>query len=68
MPLSHFDEKSGIIPFKTDWGQWYQTIEEVHIEITEFNNLKSRDVELKITTNYIKCQILSKTVFEVIKS
>ena len=30
---SHFDEKSGVVSCSTLWGQWYQTAEEVVIEI-----------------------------------
>lgn len=65
MPLSHFDEKSGVVPFKADWGQWYQTIEEVHIEITKYKNLKSKDVSIQITASHIKCQVLNNIVIEV---
>lgn len=66
MPLSHFDEKSGVVPFKADWGQWYQTIEEVHVEIDQFKNLKSKDVFIEITASHIKCRVLDKTILEVV--
>ena len=30
---SGFDDKAGIIQSKTDWGCWYQTIEDVTAEV-----------------------------------
>ena len=30
---SNFDEKSGVIYCKTSWGNWYQTVNEVVLEI-----------------------------------
>ncbi|KAG8579117.1 hypothetical protein GDO81_010723 [Engystomops pustulosus] len=29
----NFDERSGVVPCKTPWGCWYQTMEEVFIEV-----------------------------------
>ncbi|EDO28204.1 predicted protein [Nematostella vectensis] len=28
----HFDERSGVVPCKTSWGSWAQTIDEIFIE------------------------------------
>lgn len=65
MSLSHFDEKSGIVPHQTEWGQWWQTIEEIHIEINKFKNLKSKDVNTIFSPTNIKCIIQNETVIEV---
>lgn len=66
MALSHFDEKSGIVPCRTDWGQWWQNIDEIHVEITSFTNLKSKDVVVNITPNSLRCVCKSQIVLEVI--
>ncbi|TNN62276.1 NudC domain-containing protein 2 [Liparis tanakae] len=29
----HFEERSGVVPCETPWGSWYQTMEEVFIEV-----------------------------------
>ncbi|WAQ98832.1 NUDC2-like protein [Mya arenaria] len=31
--MSHFDETSGVIVCGTEWGRWWQTLEEVHVEV-----------------------------------
>lgn len=67
MSVSHFDEKSGIVPFKTEWGQWWQTVDEVHIELTNLDHVKSRDVLMHITPNGIKCTIRGNVVLQVLK-
>lgn len=65
MPLSHFDEKSGIVAFKTSWGSWWQTVDEVHITINLPNNTKSKDVKVKISANRIECIVHGNIVFMV---
>ncbi|XP_008181267.1 nudC domain-containing protein 2 isoform X1 [Acyrthosiphon pisum] len=63
MAVSHFDEKSGIIPCNTEWGRWWQTVDELHIEITLPVNTKSKDVKVNVTNSSITCQILGKPLF-----
>lgn len=65
MSLSHFDEKSGIVPFKTEWGSWWQTVYEVHIEVDLPVNTRSKDASVKIQTNYIECVVHKNTIFKV---
>lgn len=64
MSLSHFDEKSGIVPFKTEWGSWWQTVYEVHIEVNLPANTRSKDVSVKIQPNYIECIVHKNTIFK----
>lgn len=65
MAVSHFDEKSGIVPCNTEWGRWWQTVDELHIEVKLSANTKSKDVKVDITNSSITCQILGKTLFSV---
>lgn len=65
MSLSHFDEKSGVVPFKTEWGSWWQTVHEVHIEVNLPPNTRSKDVNVKIQTNHIECIVHKNTIFKV---
>jgi len=65
MAVSYFDEKSGIVPCNTEWGRWWQTVDELHIEITLSVNTKSRDIKVNVTNSSITCQILGKTLFSV---
>lgn len=65
MATSFFDEKSGIVPCNTQWGRWWQTVDELHIEVRLSANIKSKDVQVKTTNSSILCQILGKTLFSV---
>ncbi|CAK8690683.1 nudC domain-containing protein 2-like [Clavelina lepadiformis] len=61
---SHFDEKSGVVNCVTDWGQWYQTAEEIILEINTHSNIRGRDVSVKITPTHISCFIKKEEVLD----
>lgn len=42
--MADFDERSGIVSCETKWGLWYQTLDEVSIEISVSLSTKSQDV------------------------
>jgi len=65
MTTSFFDEKSGIVPCNTEWGRWWQTVEELHIEVMLPANTKAKDVGVHITNSSVTCRILGKTLFSV---
>lgn len=52
---SHFDERSGIVECTTPWGRWYQTAEEVYVEI-----ISSTPIRGKITM----AAFTNKTIFK----
>jgi hypothetical protein len=63
--LSHFDEKSGIVSCITDWGCWWQTVHEVHIEVSLPKNTKGKEVSVKVCPNEISCIVCNNAVFKV---
>lgn len=63
--LSHFDEKSGVVPCNTDWGCWWQTVHEVHIEVNLPKNTKAKEVSVKVCPNEINCTVCKNAVFKV---
>lgn len=65
MSLSHFDEKSGIIPCQTPWGSWWQTVHDVHIEILLQPTIKSKDIKITISPNFLQCSIFNKDIIKV---
>lgn len=65
MSLSHFDEKSGVITFKTSWGCWWQTVFEVHIIVNLPENTKSSNVKLIINANDMECEVHDSILFKV---
>lgn len=65
MTTNFFDEKSGIVPCNTEWGRWWQTVDELHIEVRLPVNTKSKDVKVNVTNSSVTCQFLGKTLFSV---
>lgn len=55
--MSHFEERSGVVACETDWGRWYQTLEDVNIEINLVPGTKGRDIKVDISNRRIKCQV-----------
>ena len=56
--MAHFDETSGVVSCKTDWGRWWQTMEDVCIEV---------DLEEGTTAKFVQCQIKTKSIKVVVK-
>lgn len=63
--LSHFDERSGVVSCRTDWGCWWQTVHEVHIEVNLSKNTKAKDVSVKVRATEINCTVCKEVVFKV---
>jgi hypothetical protein len=63
--LSHFDEKSGVVSFDTEWGRWWQNVHEVHIEVNVPKNTKAKEVSVKVCPSEISCTVCNKVVFKV---
>ena len=70
MPVSkmadHFDEKSGIVPSKTPWGNWAQTIDEVFIEVNVPKGTKGREITCVIKPKSIAFTLKGQELFKVI--
>ena len=64
MSNSHFDEKSGVISHKTDFGQWYQTVDEVMILVNLESGTRGKEVLVDIQPNKVKCVVRGKIVLE----
>lgn len=47
--MSHFDETSGVVACNTQWGRWYQTMEEVYVEVSLEPGTTSKQVKVSIT-------------------
>ncbi|XP_077984319.1 nudC domain-containing protein 2-like [Glandiceps talaboti] len=49
----HFDERSGHVPCKTPWGQWYQTMEEVYVEVELEEGTRAKEIAVEFKTKQI---------------
>ncbi|GFT98448.1 nudC domain-containing protein 2 [Nephila pilipes] len=63
MPLSHFDERSGIVSVDTPWGRWWQTVSEVFIEVDIPPGTPGKDCKVTITPDHIVCRVKDKEMF-----
>ncbi len=64
--MSHFDERSGVVYCKTDWGQWGQTIEEVFVEVDVAEGTKARDIRCDIKPKSISLTVSNKVLIQVL--
>ena len=64
MSNSHFDEKSGVICHKTDFGQWHQTVDEIMILVHLESGTRGKEVHVDIQPNKLKCVVRGKIIFE----
>jgi hypothetical protein len=55
--MADFEERSGIVTCETEWGRWYQTLEDVNLEINLTPGTKGREVKVDISCRRIECQI-----------
>lgn len=64
--MVYFDEKSGYIFCKIEWGQWWQINEEVFIEINVFQGILVKDIKCVFVFKYIKIVVKGEIVLEVV--
>lgn len=64
--MVYFDEKSGYIFCKIEWGQWWQINEEVFIEINVFQGILVKDIKCVFVFKYIKIVVKGEIVIEVV--
>ena len=66
--MSHFDERSGVVPCKTPWGTWSQTIEEIFIEVNVTKGTRSKDIKCTIEASSISLTVSGKQIFKVLQN
>ena len=61
----HFEERSGVVPCKTPWGSWSQTMEEVFIEVNVPHGTSAKEVKCHLGTRDIELHVKGKEIFKV---
>jgi len=64
--MSNFDERSGIVACETEWGRWWQTVDDVTVEIHVLSGTKAKDIKCTIKPTWISVTVSGNLVFEVI--
>ena len=63
--MAHFDERSGIVPCKTDWGTWWQTLEEVYIEVDTGKEILAKNVKCDIKPRHLTVVVNGEVLVDV---
>lgn len=61
----HFEERSGVVPCKTPWGSWYQTMEEVFIEVDVPPGTSAKEVKCRLGSKDIELHVKGKEIIKV---
>lgn len=62
---TNFDERSGFVPCATPWGRWWQTVAEVHVEVTIPEGTRSKFIQVAVKPSHMKVVVLDKVIIEV---
>lgn len=60
--MSNFDEKSGIVPCRTPWGQWYQTMEDVVVEVNVPEGTTSKEIKVDFKPKQLTCKVRNEEI------
>uniref|UniRef100_A0A8V0YBV6 NudC domain-containing protein 2 n=1 Tax=Gallus gallus TaxID=9031 RepID=A0A8V0YBV6_CHICK len=67
-PLCHmsapFEERSGVVPCVTPWGRWYQTLEEVFIEVQVPPGTRAKDVCCSLQSRRVALSVCGREVLQ----
>ena len=61
----HFEERSGVVPCPTSWGSWYQTMEEVFIEVNVPQGTSGKEVKCTLGSRQVELHVKGKEIFKV---
>jgi len=63
--MADFDERSGIVACPTPWGFWYQTLDEISIEISVAPETRSSQVHVQLRENQLFVTINGDKLIQV---
>ncbi len=63
--MTHFEEKSGVVYCRAPWGQWFQTMEEVCVEVRVEPGTRARDIKCVITSHTLSVSVAGQEVIKV---
>uniref|UniRef100_A0A8B9IUJ7 NudC domain containing 2 n=1 Tax=Amazona collaria TaxID=241587 RepID=A0A8B9IUJ7_9PSIT len=61
-----FEERSGVVPCGTPWGRWYQTLEEVFIEVQVPPGTRAKDICCNLQSQHIALSVRGQNVLQAI--
>ncbi|XP_036932264.1 nudC domain-containing protein 2 isoform X2 [Acanthopagrus latus] len=61
---AHFEERSGVVPCKTPWGSWYQTMEEVFIEVNVPHGTSAKEVKCHLGSREVELRVKGEEIIK----
>ncbi|CAG7728546.1 unnamed protein product [Allacma fusca] len=61
---SNFEEKLGVIISRHAWGRWWQTLEDVQIEVDLPEGTRAKQLKVDIRPSFIELRLQDKDVFK----
>ena len=65
--MSDFDDRSGIVACATPWGRWWQTMDDVTVEVNISEVCKAKEIQCAITSSNLSLVVRGNTIFKVPK-
>ncbi|XP_064608935.1 uncharacterized protein LOC135473068 isoform X2 [Liolophura sinensis] len=62
--MTHFDERSGIVPCFTPWGKWWQTCDEICMLINVEEGTSIKDIKCTFKPRHVKIVVRGKIIVE----
>ncbi|KAH0629673.1 hypothetical protein JD844_011919 [Phrynosoma platyrhinos] len=59
-----FEERSGLVPCGTPWGRWYQTLEEVFVEVDVPQGTRAKEVACSLKSRHLSLAVAGKDVLK----
>ena len=63
--MSYFDETSGIVACETEFGRWWQTVDEVVIQVDLPEATRAKEISCTVLPSRMKVSVKQKTILEV---
>ena len=63
--MSDFDDRSGIVPSEAPWGRWWQTMEDVTVEVVVPQGTRSKEITCTIKPCHLHVTVKGQTVISV---
>ena len=61
-----FEERSGVVPCGTPWGQWYQTLEEVFTEVQIPSGTCTQDSQCSLQSKHVALAMGGHKILKVV--
>lgn len=63
--MSNFDESSGEISCKTEFGRWYQTVGEIFVEVFLPEKIASgKEINCVIKSSHLSLKVKNEKIFD----